>query len=410
MYDLLRGRNAGLKDEMISFARQLVSTPGASREEARVADRVEHEMTTGGYDKVCRDDAGNVIGIMFGRNPDRTVLLNCHLDTVSPKDSGAWTASPWSGHIADDRLHGVGAADCKGGLAAQVYAGLLLKRAMLPLRGNLVVAATVAEENGRSAGLRALLERTLPELNLKPMFALLGEPTNLGLYYGHHGWFELEIRVEAADPPTTANAATVIYNQFAAACASRDGTDRPETVAISEPSFARTPDGALATIHMARRIASADDVDDVLGQVKQTAVLAARSIGSVSVDVAIWEETQQLYNGTTAMVRHVTHAWETDPFHPLLVRARDALVAGGCEATPGKWKLGRLGMATGGGLLVNDFKVPTIGYGPGSEDLAHAPNEYVELANIPRAAYGTALIVHSLIGVPVFGWTFDDEI
>jgi len=90
------------------------------------------------------------------------------------------------------------------------------------------------------------------------------------------------------------------------------------------------------------------------------------------VDVAIREETQRLYNGTTTIVRHVTHAWETDPFNPLLHAARDALVAGGCEAKPGKWKLGRLGMATGGGLLVNDFGVPTIGYGPGDEAVAHA--------------------------------------
>lgn len=410
MYDLLRGRNAGMKEGMIKFAQELVSTPSASLEEGRVAERVEREMRAGGYDKVCRDDAGNVIGVLFGRKGSDTILLNCHLDTVTPRDAGSWKTPPWSGRVANDRLYGVGAADCKGGLAAQVYAGLLLKRAMLPLRGNLVVAATVAEENGHSAGLRALMEQTLPELNLKPMFAVLGEPTNLGLYYGHNGWFELEIKVEANDQPTTANAATMIYDQFVAASSLHEGTDRPETVSVSKPCFAEMGDGARATIHVARRLASADDVDEVLGQVKQTAVLAAKSIGSVSVDVAIREETKQFYSGATTVVRHVTHAWETDPFNPMLVRARDALLAGGSEAAPGKWKLGRLGMATGGGLLVNDFKVPTIGYGPGSEELAHASDEYVEVSNITKAAYGTAVIAHSLIGVPVFGWTFDDEI
>ncbi len=410
MYDVLRGRNEGLKDDLTRFARELVSIPSVSLDEGRIADRIERELRTGGYDKVCRDDAGNVLGILFGRNSDRTLLLNCHMDTVTPGRTELWKTSPYSGHISGDRLYGLGAADCKGGLAAQVYAGLLLKRAMLPLRGNLVFAATVAEENGRSAGLRTLLETTLPELNLRPMFAVLGEPTNLGLYYGHNGWFEMEIRVEAADPPTTENAATVIYDQLAAACSHTQGADRPETLVVSEPSFVETTNGARATIHMARRIAAADDISEVLGQVKQTAVLAAQSVGSVSVDVAICEETQRLYNGATTLVRHVTHAWETDPFNPLLVRARDALIAGGCEAAPGKWKLGRLGMATGGGLLVNEFKVPTVGYGPGSEDAAHAPNEYVEVPNIAKAAYGTAIIAHSLIGVPVFGWTFDDDI
>ncbi len=410
MYELLRGRTDGITDDLVRFARDLVRTPSLSLNEGAVAQRVERELRSAGYDKVCRDDAGNVVGVVFGRNADHTLLLTCHMDTVPPGHEHAWDMPPWSGRVVGDRLFGLGAADCKGGLAAQVYAGLLLKRALLPLRGNLVFAATVAEENGHSAGLRTLMERTLPELGLKPVFAVLGEPTNLGLYYGHNGWFEIEIRVEASDATATANAANVLYNQFAATYMTPARADRPETVAVHQPRVTAEPEGPRATIHIARRVASADEVDEVLGQVRQTALLAAKSLDDVSVDVLIREETQRLYTGTPTLIRHITHAWETDPFDPMLARARDALAAGGCEARPGKWHLGRLGMATGGGLLVNDFGVPTVGYGPGSEDAAHSPNEWVSLARIAEAAYGTAVIAHSLIGVPVFGWTLDDEL
>jgi putative selenium metabolism hydrolase len=408
VYDLLRGRNEVLKDEAVSFAQDLVRIPSVSLDEGPVAARIEAEMRKAGYQKVFRDDAGNVVGVMLGRNPEQTLLLNCHMDTVPVGKDEPWSDAPWSGAIKDGQLCGLGAADCKSGIAAQVYAGLLLKRTMLPLRGNLVVTASVAEENGRSVGLRHLLEHTLPDLNLKPTFAVLGEPSNLGLYYGHEGWFELDIRVEATEYPRAERAASAIYEQFAGEAAAED-EDLQET-AVHPPRLKANGGSHVATIRMARRLASADGVERVMKQVKQTATLAAQNVGSVDVDVAICEETHKLYNGKTTVVRHVTSAWETNPFNPLLVRAREALVAGGCQATPGKWKLGRLGMGTGGSVLVNDFGVPAIGYGPGNEEQAHAPNEHVSVANIHEAVYGTALIAHSLIGIPVYGWTSDNEI
>ena len=65
-------------------------------------------------------------------------------------------------------------------------------------------------------------------------------------------------------------------------------------------------------------------------------------------------------------------------------------------------------MGTAGSLLVNQFKIPTIGYGPGNEDEAHQPIENVKIDSLVEAVYGTALMVHSLIGTPVFGWTMDE--
>jgi acetylornithine deacetylase/succinyl-diaminopimelate desuccinylase-like protein len=120
---------------------------------------------------------------------------------------------------------------------------------MLPLRGNLVVAATVAEENGRSAGLRTLMERTMSELSLRPVFAVLGEPTNLGLYYGHNGWFEMDIWVEAAEQPRAARAARVIYDQFATAAGAL-GSDEIEQVTLEEPRYVESGQGCRAGIRM----------------------------------------------------------------------------------------------------------------------------------------------------------------
>jgi len=65
-------------------------------------------------------------------------------------------------------------------------------------------------------------------------------------------------------------------------------------------------------------------------------------------------------------------------------------------------------MGTAGGVLTRDFNIATVGYGPGEEAMAHSPNESIDLNKLSECVYGTAAIVHSLIGIPVFGWTSDE--
>jgi len=399
MYTILRNKNVGLQRDVLAFAQELVGTPSATTHEDRVAGLVENKLREIGYDKVFRDEVGNVVGVIFGREADATVLLNSHLDTV---ESAA--ANP--ARVENGKLFGTGAADCKGGLAAQIFTGALLRRSLLPLRGNLVVAATVAEENGRSTGVRALMERTLPALGMKPTFAILGEPTNLGLYYGHDGWMELDVTVEGANPFHVDDAAKAIFSDLGAG--ESGNTPQLENVFIHKPRYETVGGFRRATIPVTRRLAFGENAGHVVSQFKHEAARAAETSGAVAVEVAVRKETRRLYNGRATTVQQVTHAWAIDPFHPLMSRARESLAAAGCAVRPGKWELGRLGMGTAGSVLVKEFGTPTIGYGPGLEEQAHAPGEYVETARITEAVYGTTAMVHGLVGIPVCGWTSDE--
>jgi acetylornithine deacetylase/succinyl-diaminopimelate desuccinylase-like protein len=408
MYRILSDRNAGLKDDALALARELVMTPSPSLEEGGAADLVEAAMRGRGYDKVFRDECGNVVGVVFGREAEPTVLLNSHMDTVAAEPGKAWAGSPLSGRIQGGRLYGLGAGDCKAGLAAQVFTAMLLRRALLPLRGNLVVAATVAEEMGGSAGVRGLMQHTLPDIGLRPSFAILGEPTGLGLYYGHDGWAELEIRVSSANPFQVRDAADAIVADFASDPAARRPSGGIEGLRVGRPLFDESDGLRRAVIRLGRRLNPAEDVDEVLEQVCRAASQAVGGTGVVAVDVAVRQESRQLYTGCATVVRRIVHAWATDPFHPFLTRARQSLAAAGCDARPGRWRLGRLGMGTAGGVLTGEFGVPAIGYGPGDEAVVHAAGESVEVAKLAEAIYGTAAMVHGLVGVPVFGWTSDD--
>lgn len=401
MYDILKSRWTGLQDEATAFAQDLVRTASPSLQEGKAADLTEQKMRALGFSKVVRDDCGNVLSVMLGRQADTTLVLISHLDTAGKEEEA--TAN---GRIADGKLYGIGASDCKGGLAAQLYAAALLKHSLLPLRGNLVVAATVAEENGLSIGVRGLMERTLPELGLNPTYVILGEPTGLGLYYGHDGWMEVDIQVEGRNPFHVEDVTRHIAGDLGKVMG--NPTRQDEAYAIT-PLTAHSASGVCsAGLRLSRRLYTPEEETGILTQVEHGARQIARNVNAVGVDVQVRQETQQLYNGKTTVARRVVRAWNTDPFNPLLERARQALVAAGCESRPGKWQLGRLGMGTAGSVLVNEFKVPTIGYGPGLEVQAHASGEYVELNKLHTAIYGTAAIAHSLVGIPVCGWTSDE--
>ena len=229
--------------DALAFAKELIRTPSPSLQESDVARLVEDQMQALGYDKVFADEYGNVVGIMLGRQGESTVLLSSHMDTADAGEAAAWQDSPFSGEVRDDVLHGLGASDCKAGLAAQIYAGALLKRSLLPLRGNLVVAATVSEEQGGSPGLRHLMRDTLPSLDMQPDYAILGEPTALSIYYGHDGSATFEVLIEGPDSFQVNDATHAVFENF-----------RGQYAAAASSRRARAPESASTRVSSSPRV------------------------------------------------------------------------------------------------------------------------------------------------------------
>lgn len=397
MYKLLREKSAYYENDAIMFTQKLVQTPSESLNESDVADLVEKKMRELDYEKVIRDDFGNVIGTLIGSEPEPTLLLISHMDTIPPIK-----ADIIPGSIDKRRIHGRGASDCKSGLAVQVYTGIVLKNNPLPLKGNLVVAATVAEENGCSIGVKRLIEKTLPMLGIKPSYAVLGDPTNLGLYYGHDGWIELEIKLEGNNPVQVKESAKAIFKELKKSNSGSLQVQDLEILIVKNPCFFNRGEVFDANIVVDRCLQPTEEVPEIIKQIRSDVTLIAESLGITSISVDVNYKTQKLYNKNTTLVQKVTHAWSIDPFNPLIERARYALSTIGCRVHPRKWKLKRLCMGTAGSVLTREFNIPTIGYGPGTEEKAHTDNEYVDIDNIKEALYGTVAIAHSLIGVPVF--------
>jgi acetylornithine deacetylase/succinyl-diaminopimelate desuccinylase-like protein len=95
---------------------------------------------------------GSVVARIPGDGTAQSLMLMGHLDVVPVEDPAQWKRDPFGAEIADGRIHGRGACDMKGMVAAEVIAALILKRAGVRFRGDLVVAAGADEESGGAYG------------------------------------------------------------------------------------------------------------------------------------------------------------------------------------------------------------------------------------------------------------------
>jgi len=116
-------------------------------------------------------------------------MFNAHADTVDVSGMD----KPFAGEIRDGGLHGRGAYDMKGGLAAMMAAVKALADAGRPHGGEILLAA-VADEEYASLGTEDLVTRYRPDA------AIVTEPTGLDICLAHKGfaWFEVTTKGRAA--------------------------------------------------------------------------------------------------------------------------------------------------------------------------------------------------------------------
>lgn len=169
-------------DPAIDLLQRMVRSESVSGNEARCvalyAEFAEHH----GFSPVI--DGRNVF-FERRRNDGPALLLNSHVDTV--KAGPTWTRDPWDGAIEEDRLHGLGANDAKGSVAAQFGAALLLEQQ--GFEGNLVVCASCDEETGGEGMER--IQHDLPPYDA----ALIGEPNDFAVAAGQRGLVKVRIHV-----------------------------------------------------------------------------------------------------------------------------------------------------------------------------------------------------------------------
>lgn len=381
-----------VRDKVIDFCQRLIQTPSLPGAEEAIAGIIKIEMENLGYDEVWVDVAGNVIGLLKG-GAGPSLMFNCHMDHVDPGDPVRWSVPPYAGAISDGAIWGRGSVDVKGPLAAQVYGVGLLRTMGVKPAGDIYVTAVVMEEIG-GIGTQALLEA------VHPAFAVVGEPTGLGIARGHRGRVELIARVQgrAAHASAPDRGVNPHYDLacFISALQTLEMRSNPDfgrsTVA---PTLYHTDQVSAnvipgeAWVHLDWRNIPDESPEEIRGRL-QDVLSDCLSPGSKGF-VIIPKQTFDTYTGHTLTAPAIFPSFGLPATHPLVITAKQALDQALSRDTPiTVWRF-----ATDGGHLMA-AGIPTIGFAPGEEGLAHTSDEHVAIDDLIAAVVGNAALARHL--------------
>lgn len=370
------------RDYTASNLSKLIKIKSLSCGEEKVQHELKRQMEEAGFDEVRIDGLGNVIGrIGTGK---KILALDGHMDTVDMGNLDNWDFDPLGGEIKDGFVHGRGTVDQEGGPAAFVTSGKIIKELGLLEGLTIYFVGSVMEEDCDGLCWKYIIE----EEGIKPDFAISTEPTNLNIYRGHRGRMEMHVHFYGISSHGSApeRGKNAIYMASRTALEieklnERLGTDEflgKGSVTISEiisgsPSLCAVSD--YARIHLDRRL--------TWGETKESAVKEVEAlIAGMNARVEVLDYKEKAWTGLEYGMEKYYPTWKIPEDHEIVqtgVHAFEAVF----DKKPliDKWTF-----STNGVTINGMYGVPIIGFGPGNEVLAHAPNEKVPIDDLVKAS------------------------
>jgi putative selenium metabolism hydrolase len=384
MFDRILNQAQRHESAIVRFLRDLIATRSLSAQEGDVIRRVEAEMMACGYDEVRIDPMGNILG-RIGSGP-RVLAFDAHVDTVDVGNPANWPVDPFAGDERDGVVYGRGACDMKGALASIVYGGRIVKELGMGGGCTLWVVGSVQEEDCDGLCWQYILN----EDGLRPEAVVIAEPTNLGVYRGHRGRMEIEVRTEGVSCHGSApeRGVNAIYRMAPIVADIERLNERlggepflgKGTVTVSEirstsPSLCAVADSAA--IHLDRRLAASDTLASAVSEIE-----ALPSVKAAAARVVVLDYAVPSWRGLTYPTRKYYPTWLLAEDHPLL-RAGTAAYEGLFGRPP---EVGRWAFSTNGVAVMGMHGIPCVGFGPGDEVYAHTAAEHVPIEHLVKAA------------------------
>ena len=379
------------KDYTAICLSEMAQIPSLSCEEEKVILKIKEQLEEAGVKEVLVDGLGNLIA-KVGKGP-KILAIDAHIDTVDTGDELQWDTPPFSGLIKDGYVHGRGTVDQKGGAASMVAAARILTEMKYDGDYSIYFTFTVMEEDCDGLCWLYLIEKE----NIKPGLAVITEPTNLGLYRGHRGRMEMEVHTTGLSCHGSApeRGKNVIYYGAKTALAIQElhgnlkddeflgkGSIAPTVFQTDSPSLCAVPD--VGFMHIDRRL--------TWGETKKSAVGEIQNIIGNDSKVLVPNYDRPSYKGTVYTREKYYPTWKLEKDHPFVQTGRETYK----QLFDEEPRIDKWTFSTNGVALCGQHKIPCIGFGPGNEVLAHAPNEKVPVDHLEKCTAFYALLPYVL--------------
>ncbi len=383
-FNAIKMKAQDYEGKMTKFLRDLIAIPGESCGEEGVIRRIAKEMEEVGFDKVEIDKMGNVLGYM---GTGKTLIAyDAHIDTVGLGEMSNWDFDPYEGYENDEEIGGRGASDQLGGIVSSVYGAKIMKDLdLLSDEYTVLVTGTVQEEDCDGLCWQYIIN----EDNIKPEFVVITEPTNGNIYRGQRGRMEIRVEVKGVSCHGSApeRGDNAIYKMSDILQEVRALNDKLHvdpflgkgTLAVSEIFFnspSRCAVADMCAISVDRRLTD--------GETYQSALEEIRMLPTV-----------KKYGAVVTMYKYSRPSWTdltypTDCYFPTWVIPEDTMptksMVKAYEGMYGTPKVDKWTFSTNGVSIMGRYGIPCIGFGPGKEEEAHAPNEKTWKADLVKCA------------------------
>jgi putative selenium metabolism hydrolase len=400
IWEQIREKAAEYSDYTAMNLSKMVQVKSYSGQEEEVCRLIVELCKEAKFDEVYIDGLGSVIG-RVGNGPKK-IAFDAHIDTVEVGNMDNWDFDPFSGEIVDGLVKGRGTSDQEGGAASMITAGRILKELEYGGEYTCYFTFTVMEEDCDGMCWKYLIE----EENFVPDLVVSTEPTTCQIYRGHRGRMEIRVILRGischGSAPERGVSASYKASRAALAIEQLNKDLQPDddnflgkgTITVSQmdvrgPSQCAVTDYAM--LYCDRRLTWGEDADLAISQVKE---YVSKATGDKVEDIVVempnyeklgWtkkEYSQELYFPT----------WKIPEDHKLVQSGVDAYSKlFGSNPTIDKWTFSTNCVATTG-----RHKIPAIGFGPGDENQAHAPNEITRVKDLEICAAFYAMLPYSL--------------
>ena len=374
----------GYEKNMTKFLRDLIAIPGESCGEKDVINRIAEEMEMLRFDKVEIDGMGNILGYMG--TGETLIGYDAHIDTVGLGELSNWDFDPYKGYETEEEIGGRGASDQLGGIVSATYGAKIMKDlGLLSDKYTVLVTGTVQEEDCDGLCWQYIYN----EDKVKPEFVVITEPTNGNIYRGQRGRMEIRVEVKGISchgsaPERGDNAIYKMADILQEIRVLNDNLHYDEflgkgTVTVSEIFFnspSRCAVADMCAISLDRRLTGGETYQSALEEVSNLPF-----VKKYKAEVSMYKYERPSY---TELV------YPTDCYFPTWVIPEDAPATKAMvEAYKGMYgepKVDKWTFSTNGVSIMGRFGIPCIGFGPGKEEEAHAPNEKTWKADLVRCA------------------------